>query len=71
MSYYPERDGYGRTKMKVELDSPKVKKQQAMIHQILLKKDDLAGLKFDIHELNMDKLKNYSDWFKQAKQGNR
>ena len=32
--------------------------QQVLIHQTLLKKTDLANLKFDVDELDIDKLKN-------------
>ena len=59
--------------MKIKLDlsnyaiKSDLKTQQALIHQILLKKSDLASLKSDYDELNIDKLKNQqsgSDSFK-------
>ena len=59
--------------MKIKLDlsnyaiKSDLKTQQALIHQILLKKSDLTSLKSDYDELNIDKLKNQqsgSDSFK-------
>ena len=35
-----------------------LKKEHLLIHQISLKKTDLADLKFDIEKLDIDKLKN-------------
>ena len=35
-----------------------LKKEHLLIHQILLKKTDLADLKFDIEKLDIDKLKD-------------
>ena len=34
--------------------------RQVLIHQILLKKTDLANLKSDVNKLDIDKLKNVS-----------
>ena len=50
--------------VKVELDlsnhatKEDLKMQQVSIHWILLKKNDFTNLKFDIDELDIDKLKN-------------
>ena len=59
--------------MKIKLDlsnyaiKSDLKTQQALIHQILLKRSDLTSLKSDYDELNIDKLRNQqsgSDSFK-------
>ena len=64
MSHFLQPHTCSKSKMKIKLDlsnygtKSDLKTQQALIHQILLKKSDLASLKSDYDELNIDKLKN-------------
>ena len=73
MNHFLQPHTCSKSTMKIKLDlsnyaiKSDLKTQQALIHQILLKKSDLTSLKSDYDELNIDKLKNQqsgSDSFK-------
>ena len=63
MSDYPQPDIYARSKIKFAFDlsnfttKSEVKNQQVLIHQILLKKIEIATSKLDVDKKNIDKLK--------------
>ena len=64
MSFVPKPHTHSKSKIEVELylsnyaTKSDLKLQQVLIHQILLKKVDLASSKSGVDELDIDKLKN-------------
>ena len=64
MSYFSKPYNCSKNKIEVELNlssyarKSDLKMQQALMHQNLLKKTDLADVKSGIDELDIDKLKN-------------
>ena len=64
MSFVPKPHTHSKSKIEVELDlsnyatKSDLKLQQVLIHQILLKKVDLASSRSYVDELDIDKLKN-------------
>ena len=64
MSYYPESDNYGRSKIKVELDLSNyatksgTKKVTVVDISDFTKQTNLASLKSGVDKLEVDKLKN-------------